>query len=142
MISLWFVQVIDIAVPKLRQLYSKELTRRQLMLLSLVRVQTALYRMTLFGPSLIFVLGGYPHVFGNNRKLKFSDACNGKTLYEFPLLHGDNIFGGGNAGLDRVVFYVYTKDPDTDPTDDGAYCGVMTHEGAPRGEFNLCSVED
>ncbi|KAF2680938.1 Ribonuclease/ribotoxin [Lentithecium fluviatile CBS 122367] len=86
--------------------------------------------------------GGYPHIFGNNRKLPFSEACNGKTLYEFPLLHGDSIYGGGDPGADRVVFYIYTDNPDTNPTDDGAYCGVMTHDGAPVNEFALCPVED
>lgn len=86
--------------------------------------------------------GGYPHTFGNNRRLQFSDACAGKTLYEFPLLHGDTIFGGGDPGADRVVFYLYTSDPDANPTEDGAYCGVMTHDGAPRGEFALCPSED
>lgn len=89
-----------------------------------------------------FILGGFPHVFGNNRKLQFSDKCKGKKLYEFPLLHGDSIFGGGNPGADRVVFYIYTDNPDTKPTENGAYCGVMTHDGAPKGEFALCKVED
>ena len=92
--------------------------------------------------SFFSISGGYPKTFGNNRKLKFSDKCNGKTLKEFPLLHGDKIFGGGDQGPDRVVFYIYTDNPDTDPTDDGAYCGVMTHDGAPAREFALCPVED
>ena len=98
----------------------------------------------MYGPltSGLHLLGGYPHNFGNNRKLKFSDACNGKQLKEFPLLHGDSIFGGGDPGADRVVFYIYTDNPDTNPTEDGAYCGVMTHDGAPEGEFALCPVED
>ena len=89
-----------------------------------------------------FATGGYPHIFGNNRKLAFSSACQGKTLYEFPILHGDSIYGGADSGADRVVFYIYTSNPDTNPTQNGAYCGVMTHDGAPRNEFALCPVGD
>lgn len=63
-------------------------------------------------------------------------------MYEFPLLHGDSIYGGGNPGADRVVFYLYTSDPDTNPSEDGAYCGVMTHDGAAKNEFALCPSED
>ncbi|CAN9255420.1 unnamed protein product [Alternaria alternata] len=101
-------------------------------------IQQAIYNTPTTAPQ----PGGYPKTFGNNRKLKFSDKCKGKTLKEFPILHGDKIFGGGNQGPDRVVFYIYTDNPDTDPTDDGAYCGVMTHDGAPEREFDLCPVED
>lgn len=86
--------------------------------------------------------GGYPHIFGNNKKLKFDDKCKGKKLWEFPLLHGDKIYGGGDPGADRVVFYIHTDNPDTKPTKDGTYCGVMTHDGAPPREFNLCPVKD
>ncbi|GIJ84577.1 hypothetical protein Asppvi_003424 [Aspergillus pseudoviridinutans] len=86
--------------------------------------------------------GGYPHTFGNNRKLDFAKECKGKTLYEFPLLHGDSIYGGGDPGADRVVFFIHSSNPDTNPTQDGSYCGVMTHDGAPAGEFALCPVKD
>jgi len=88
------------------------------------------------------LLGGYPKKFGNNKKLKFDSKCDRKTLYEFPILKGGNIFGGGPPGPDRVVFYIYTDNPDTNPTKDGMYCGVMTHDGAENNDFLLCPVED
>jgi len=88
------------------------------------------------------LLGGTPHKFGNNKKLKFSDHCKGKTLYEFPLLHGDNIYKGGDPGADRVVFFVHVKDPFKDGTKAATYCGVMTHTGAPKGEFHICPQHD
>jgi len=87
-------------------------------------------------------LAGFPHIFGNNKKLPFAENCKGKKLYEFPLLPGGNVFGGGDPGADRVVFFIHSDNPDTTPTDDGSYCGVMTHDGAPAGEFALCPVED
>ncbi|KAI1762465.1 Ribonuclease/ribotoxin [Hypoxylon sp. FL1150] len=86
---------------------------------------------------------GFPHEFGNNRKLPFSKVCNGKKLYEFPLLHGGKVFGGGETGPDRVVFYIYTDNPDKSPTKNGGYCGVMTHDGAgEKNGFALCPVKD
>jgi hypothetical protein len=81
-------------------------------------------------------------VFGNNRQLPFSSFCAGKTLWEFPLLAHGILYNGDNPGPDRVVFFIYSNDPITNPTMHGAYCGVMTHVGAPQGEFNLCPVED
>lgn len=81
-------------------------------------------------------------MFGNNRKLAFDPKCKGKKLYEFPILPGGDIYGGGDPKADRVVFFIYTDNPDTDPTDDGYYCGTMTHIGAEEGEFVLCPVED
>ncbi|KAJ5300144.1 hypothetical protein N7508_007436 [Penicillium antarcticum] len=109
---------------------------------SRAQVETAIQRGITNTPTNGPQPGGYPHVFGNNRKLKFSDACAGKKLYEFPILHGDSVYGGGDAGADRVVFYLYTSNPDTDPTENGAYCGVMTHDGAVRNEFALCPSKD
>jgi hypothetical protein len=45
--------------------------------------------------------------------------------------------------LDQTALsFLYTPTTHTDPTMHGAYCGVMTHVGAPQGEFTLCTVED
>ncbi|KAF7131349.1 hypothetical protein CNMCM5793_004463 [Aspergillus hiratsukae] len=109
---------------------------------SRAQVEAAIQRGIITTPTTEPQPGGYPHKFGNNRRLPFAPECQGKTLYEFPLLHGDTIYGGGNPGADRVVFFIYTDNPDTNPTQDGSYCGVMTHDGAPAGEFALCPVED
>ena len=38
------------------------------------------------------------------------------------------VFRGGNPGGDRVVFAIQSNNPDTDPTKDGTYCGLMTHD--------------
>ncbi|KAK5658310.1 hypothetical protein OQA88_2286 [Cercophora sp. LCS_1] len=107
------------------------------------QVEKAIQRGIILTPTSEPQPGGYPKVFGNNKKLKFDSKCNGKKLYEFPILHGGNEFGGGDQGLDRVVFWIYTDNPDTNPTRDGMYCGVMTHDGAPDPrDFVLCPVED
>ncbi|KAI6084070.1 Ribonuclease/ribotoxin [Hypoxylon rubiginosum] len=111
-------------------------------LYSSLQVNRAIQRGIILTPKEQPQPGDYPHVFGNNRNLPFHEECKGKTLYEFPILHGDAIYGGGEPGADRVVFYIYTNNPDTNPTDDGAYCGVMTHDGAPRDRFALCPVRD
>ncbi|KAK0614657.1 Ribonuclease/ribotoxin [Immersiella caudata] len=87
--------------------------------------------------------GNFPKRFGNNRKLPFDPKCDGKKLYEFPILKSGKIFRGGEPGPDRVVFWIYTDNPDTNPTRDGMYCGVMTHDGAPEPNgFVLCPVID
>lgn len=90
-------------------------------------------------------VGGYPHKFGNNKKLVFSSACKGKQLWEFPLLRGTSLYNGAanTAGMDRVVFAI-VGGPDKKPIPtDGIYCGVMTHEGVKiQGDFALCPVKD
>ncbi|GAB1317151.1 ribonuclease T1 [Madurella fahalii] len=85
---------------------------------------------------------GYPHKFGNNKKLKFSDKCKGQQLYEFPLLPGSKTYSGGNPGADRVVYYIHSNPKVKEPMTKAFYCGVMIHDGARRGEFALCPVED
>ncbi|KAK3342033.1 hypothetical protein B0T25DRAFT_586090 [Lasiosphaeria hispida] len=55
----------------------------------------------------------YPHKFGNNKKLVFSDKCKGKQLWEYPQLRGANISNGGVApGADRVVFVINGDNPE------------------------------
>ena len=63
-------------------------------------------------------------------------------LYEFPLLHGDSLYGGDDPSTNWVVFYIYMSNPDTNPMDNGACCDVMNHDGAPKSEFVLCPVLD
>ncbi|GAM88137.1 hypothetical protein ANO11243_061680 [Dothideomycetidae sp. 11243] len=83
-------------------------------------------------------INGYSHIFGNNRKIKFDPACYDLVLYEFPILPGGNIYSGGDPKADRVVFALSGQDP----ANNGRFCGIMTHDGAPEGEFNLCPIED
>ncbi|KAK0719218.1 Ribonuclease/ribotoxin [Lasiosphaeris hirsuta] len=86
----------------------------------------------------------YPHKFGNNKKLVFSDKCKGKQLWEYPLLRGSSIYSGtGDPGADRVVFVINSSDPVKKPTSDGIYCGVMSHDGVKTdGDFAICPVKD
>jgi hypothetical protein len=65
----------------------------------------------------------------------------GRTLWEFPIMNS-GVYTGGDSGLDRVVFAVRGDDPETNWALDGLYCGVMTHDGAPWGEFRMCDEED
>jgi hypothetical protein len=72
--------------------------------------------------SLVRTLGNFPHDFGNNNKLAFNGACAGRGLKEFPLIAGNRVFSGVNAGKDRVVYSPYNNG-----AGDGTFCGVMTH---------------
>jgi hypothetical protein len=88
-------------------------------------------------------VGGFPHKFGNNKKLAFSEKCKGKQLWEFPLLKSSVLYNGGNAGMDRVVFTIVGDNPDAMPLKtDGLFCGVMTHDGVKiQGDFSICSIK-
>ncbi|KAK5657400.1 hypothetical protein OQA88_2970 [Cercophora sp. LCS_1] len=87
--------------------------------------------------------GGFPKRFYNRPdNLNFGSKCRNKDLWEFPIMHNREIYGGGPAGPDRVVFWIYTDNPDTKPTVNGMYCGVMTHDGMDNNRFQLCPVEE
>ncbi|KAK0627340.1 hypothetical protein B0T14DRAFT_563153 [Immersiella caudata] len=88
-------------------------------------------------------VNNFPHKFGNNKKLIFSDACKGKQLWEYPILRGSTrgVYTGGDQGGDRVVF-VINGDPAKMTVTDGTYCGTMTHEMVTtKGDFQICPVE-
>ncbi|KAH8711963.1 Ribonuclease/ribotoxin [Phaeosphaeriaceae sp. PMI808] len=80
-------------------------------------------------------IGNFPHTFGNNKKLKFNGACDGRKLKEFPLVAGNKLFNGNNLELSRVVYSPYNNG-----AGDATFCGVMTHAGMPQGEFRLCNA--
>ncbi|KAG9125326.1 hypothetical protein FRC07_008087 [Ceratobasidium sp. 392] len=72
----------------------------------------------------------YPHVFNNRERLTFNEGCK-SPFFEFPLFTS-KVYTGGSPGPDRVVVGSVNGT-------DAAFCGVMTHTGAPqRNGFILC----
>ena len=67
----------------------------------------------------------------NNPEVDAS-PCNGKALYEFPILNSGLEFTGGVPGPDRVVFGDYGDGSYT-------YCFLMTHTGAAARRFVKCT---
>jgi hypothetical protein len=61
-----------------------------------------------------------------------ASPCNGKTLYEFPVLAGGYMYTGGRPYADRVVIA---------DNGDGSYtqCFLMTHTGAAGNRFVKCT---
>ena len=61
-----------------------------------------------------------------------ASPCNGKTLYEFPILNGGYMYTGGFPAADRAVFA---------DNGDGSYsqCFLMTHTGAVGNTFVKCT---
>jgi hypothetical protein len=53
--------------------------------------------------------------------------CKGKDFWESPILPDAPAYRGGEPGPDRVIFAINTDNADTNPTDNGVYCGVVTH---------------
>ncbi|EUC58534.1 guanyl-specific ribonuclease F1 [Rhizoctonia solani AG-3 Rhs1AP] len=75
----------------------------------------------------------YPHRFNNREGFQFLPDCNA-PFYEFPIFTS-KVYTGGSPGPDRVVIGSASGE-------DAAFCGVMTHTGAPgRNNFLQCEVE-
>ncbi|KAF8640826.1 hypothetical protein AX17_000475 [Amanita inopinata Kibby_2008] len=71
--------------------------------------------------------GTYPHAYHDYEGFYFSN-CSG-TFYEYPIIPGDIIYGGGSPGPDRVIY-----------DDFGDFCACLTHTGAPTYDgFVECS---
>lgn len=58
----------------------------------------------------------------------FSDYCNGPYA-EYPLKTSSSGYTGGSPGADRVVY----------DSDDGTFCGAITHTGASGTNFVQCN---
>ena len=87
-------------------------------------------------------MGEYPHTFGNRENFDFNDGCPADgNLYEYPLKKGTRYDGGPNnkkAGKERVVYYYNPSGNSGAPNPIVVFCGIMTHEGQPKGRFRLC----
>lgn len=46
--------------------------------------------------------------------------------------------GKDNPQTDRIVYKITSNDPVTGFPDNFAFCGVMTHIGAPDNDFVIC----
>ncbi|KAF2721514.1 hypothetical protein K431DRAFT_294320 [Polychaeton citri CBS 116435] len=82
--------------------------------------------------------GGYASSFRNDEAFVFAN-CNNGNLFEYPILAGGNVYGGGDPGPFRVIF---TPDPDF-ASRNGIYCGTVYHPRAADGSqgrnFALCT---
>lgn len=67
---------------------------------------------------------GYPKDFKNKEAFDFP-ACNGKSLYEFPIL-GGGVYTGGAPGPFRVIL---TADFGAR---NGDFCGILYHPVSPH----------
>ncbi|RMJ21844.1 hypothetical protein PHISP_07286, partial [Aspergillus sp. HF37] len=74
----------------------------------------------------------YPHVFRNDENINLPDCPGVPAPYqEFPILQGGLLFGGGDPGTDRVIYKITSTNPASGLPDNFAYCGLITHIGAP-----------
>ncbi|EXJ57348.1 hypothetical protein A1O7_07695 [Cladophialophora yegresii CBS 114405] len=69
--------------------------------------------------------GDYPHEYNNYEGFDFPVSG---PWYEFPILSNFEVYSGGSPGADRVIF-----------NEDGAYAGVITHNGASGDDFVACA---
>ncbi|GAC96152.1 guanyl-specific ribonuclease [Pseudozyma hubeiensis SY62] len=70
---------------------------------------------------------GYPHTYNNYEGFDFSDYCDG-PYKEYPLKTSSSGYTGGSPGADRVVY----------DSNDGTFCGAITHTGASGNNFVQC----
>ncbi|ODQ51504.1 Ribonuclease/ribotoxin [Saitoella complicata NRRL Y-17804] len=80
----------------------------------------------------------YPHAYKDYEGITFPSGCSGH-YYEYPVLNDDNDpYATGPPGAIRVIVGGVDIEKGT-----GAYCGVITHEGArAHNGFVSCQVED
>ena len=91
--------------------------------------------------------GRFPHAFTFNPNkappLDFPADCPGgdNDQASYPLVHNGPFNGGptnNRFGKDRVVYVYEEGQVHGDGHDLAAFCGLMTHTGAPKGAFVLC----
>lgn len=89
----------------------------------------------------------YPHSFDHDdskgHKLNFPSYCpEDKDRMEFPLVKQGPYDGGKSntkQGDERVVYFYEDGEVDNNGHAKATYCGIMTHVGAPKGGFLMCT---
>lgn len=89
------------------------------------------------------IIDNYPHTYYKRDVLVNLPLCSGipAPFREFPILPTGVLFTAGNNPLqDRLVYKITANDPASGLPDNFAYCGLITHTGAPeRNWFVDCN---